>query len=330
MVFDANAYEATVRDYHRQGDMTALEGYLTQEIARLRESGTICAGVACTCGKDADALAEEDAAWQHNREQGLVAALSDLADLYRSSGAWYKCLETYEELRQCLIDEGLENTPAYASALVNAGYACLDATDPERAARLIEEALNALGDPDPEVPTAVLRARAHDALAVSWAMRGFAEQAEQASDAAAEAVSVCCATGEDFIGALSNHIATLAQIGRVDEAVSTAQRIGIRRADSSGTGPLHLDESSRDGALSCQALRRRWRCHGRAHRPCSRFERFDGPASVDCSQRGNYVQPCRRCREGPILHRIGRPIGKLRLHSWQSPKRRLKNMVLVP
>lgn len=223
MVFDANAYEATVRDYHRQGDMTALEGYLTQEIARLRESGTICAGVACTCGKDADALAEEDAAWQHNREQGLVVALSDLADLYRSSGAWYKCLETYEELRQCLIDEGLENTPAYASALVNAGYACLDATDPERAARLIEEALNALGDPDPEVPTAVLRARAHDALAVSWAMRGFAEQAEQASDAAAEAVSVCCATGEDFIGALSNHIATLAQIGRVDEAVSAVR-----------------------------------------------------------------------------------------------------------
>lgn len=223
MVFDANAYEATVRDYHRQGDITALEGYLTQEIARLRESGTICAGVACTCGKDADALAEEDAAWQHNREQGLVAALSDLADLYRSSGAWYKCLETYEELRQCLIDEGLENTPAYASALVNAGYACLDATDPERAARLIEEALNALGDPDPEVPTAVLRARAHDALAVSWAMRGFAEQAEQASDAAAEAVSVCCATGEDFIGALSNHIATLAQIGRVDEAVSAVR-----------------------------------------------------------------------------------------------------------
>lgn len=223
MVFDANAYEATVRDYHRQGNMTALEGYLTQEIARLRESGTICAGVACTCGKDADALAEEDAAWQHNREQGLVAALSDLADLYRSSGAWYKCLETYEELRQCLIDEGLENTPAYASALVNAGYACLDATDPERAARLIEEALNALGDPDPEVPTAVLRARAHDALAVSWAMRGFAEQAEQASDAAAEAVFVCCATGEDFIGALSNHIATLAQIGRVDEAVSAVR-----------------------------------------------------------------------------------------------------------
>lgn len=233
MVFDANAYEATVRDYHRQGDMTALEGYLTQEIARLRESGTICAGVACTCGKDADALAEEDAAWQHNREQGLVAALSDLADLYRSSGAWYKCLETYEELRQCLIDEGLENTPAYASALVNAGYACLDATDPERAARLIEEALNALGDPDPEVPTAVLRARAHDALAVSWAMRGFAEQAEQASDAAAEAVSVCCATGEDFIGALSNHIATLAQIGRVDEAVST-----VRSALESGEQTL--------------------------------------------------------------------------------------------
>lgn len=223
MVFDANAYEATVRDFRRQGDMTALEGYLTQEIARLRESGTICAGVACTCGKDADALAEEDAAWQHNREQGLIVALSDLADLYRSSGAWYKCLETYEELRQCLIDEGLENTPAYASALVNAGYACLDATDPERAARLIEEALNALGDPDPEIPTAVLRARAHDALAVSWAMRGFAEQAEQASDAAAEAVSVCCATGEDFIGALSNHIATLAQIGRVDEAVSTVR-----------------------------------------------------------------------------------------------------------
>ena len=223
MVFDANAYRATVNDYRRQGDMNALEGYLTQEIARLRESGTICAGVACTCGKDADALAEEDAAWQHNREQGLVVALSDLADLYRSSGAWYKCLETYEELRQCLIDEGLENTPAYASALVNAGYACLDATDPERAARLIEEALNALGDPDPEVPTAVLRARAHDALAVSWAMRGFAEQAEQASDAAAEAVSVCCATGEDFIGALSNHIATLVQIGRVDEAVSAVR-----------------------------------------------------------------------------------------------------------
>ena len=223
MVFDANAYRATVNDYRRQGDMNALEGYLTQEIARLRESGTICAGVACTCGKDADALAEEDAAWQHNREQGLVVALSDLADLYRSSGAWYKCLETYEELRQCLIDEGLENTPAYASALVNAGYACLDATDPERAARLIEEALNALGDPDPEVPTAVLCARAHDALAVSWAMRGFAEQAEQASDAAAEAVSVCCATGEDFIGALSNHIATLAQIGRVDEAVSAVR-----------------------------------------------------------------------------------------------------------
>lgn len=223
MVFDANAYRATVNDYRRQGDMNALEGYLTQEIARLRESGTICAGVACTCGKDADALAEEDAAWQHNREQGLVVAFSDLADLYRSSGAWYKCLETYEELRQCLIDEGLENTPAYASALVNAGYACLDATDPERAARLIEEALNALGDPDPEVPTAVLRARAHDALAVSWAMRGFAEQAEQASDAAAEAVSVCCATGEDFIGALSNHIATLAQIGRVDEAVSAVR-----------------------------------------------------------------------------------------------------------
>lgn len=223
MVFDANAYRATVNDYRRQGDMNALEGYLTQEIARLRESGTICAGVACTCGKDADALAEEDAAWQHNREQGLVVALSDLADLYRSSGIWYKCLETYEELRQCLIDEGLENTPAYASALVNAGYACLDATDPERAARLIEEALNALGDPDPEIPTAVLRARAHDALAVSWAMRGFAEQAEQASDAAAEAVSVCCATGEDFIGALSNHIATLAQIGRVDEAVSAVR-----------------------------------------------------------------------------------------------------------
>ena len=223
MDFDSNAYSATVNDYRRQGDMNALEGYLTQEIARLRESGTICAGVACTCGKDADALAEEDAAWQHNREQGLVVALSDLADLYRSSGAWYKCLETYEELRQCLIDEGLENTPAYASALVNAGYACLDATDPERAARLIEEALNALGDPDPEVPTAVLRARAHDALAVSWAMRGFAEQAEQASDAAAEAVSVCCATGEDFIGALSNHIATLAQIGRVDEAVSAVR-----------------------------------------------------------------------------------------------------------
>ena len=199
----------------------------------MRESGTICAGVACTCGKDADALAEEDAAWQHNREQGLVVALSDLADLYRSSGAWYKCLETYEELRQCLIDEGLENTPAYASALVNAGYACLDATDPERAARLIEEALNALGDPDPEVPTAVLRARAHDALAVSWAMRGFAEQAEQASDAAAEAVSVCCATGEDFIGALSNHIATLAQIGRVDEAVSA-----VRSALESGEQTL--------------------------------------------------------------------------------------------
>ena len=223
MVFDANAYRATVNDYRRQGDMNALEGYLTREIARLRESGTICAGVACTCGKDADALAEEDAAWQHNREQGLVAALSDLADLYRSSGIWYKCLETYEELRQCLVDAGLENTPAYASALVNAGYACLDATDPERAARLIDEALNALGDPDPEVPTAVLRARAHDALAVSWAMRGFAEQAEKASDAAAEAVSVCCATGEDFIGALSNHIATLAQIGRVDEAVSAVR-----------------------------------------------------------------------------------------------------------
>lgn len=233
MVFDANAYRATVNDYRRQGDMNALEGYLTQEIARLRESGTICAGVACTCGKDADALAEEDAAWQHNREQGLVVALSDLADLYRSSGAWYKCLETYEELRQCLIDEGLENTPAYASALVNAGYACLDATDPERAARLIEEALNALGDPDPEVPTAVLRARAHDALAVSWAMRGFAGQAEQASDAAAEAVSVCCATGEDFIGALSNHIATLAQIGRVDEAVSA-----VRSALESGEQTL--------------------------------------------------------------------------------------------
>lgn len=233
MVFDANAYRATVNDYRRQGNMNALEGYLTQEIARLRESGTICAGVACTCGKDADALAEEDAAWQHNREQGLVVALSDLADLYRSSGAWYKCLETYEELRQCLIDEGLENTPAYASALVNAGYACLDATDPERAARLIEEALNALGDPDPEVPTAVLRARAHDALAVSWAMRGFAEQAEQASDAAAEAVSVCCATGEDFIGALSNHIATLAQIGRVDEAVSA-----VRSALESGEQTL--------------------------------------------------------------------------------------------
>lgn len=233
MVFDANAYRATVNDYRRQGDMNALEGYLTQEIARLRESGTICAGVACTCGKDADALAEEDAAWQHNREQGLVVALSDLADLYRSSGAWYKCLKTYEELRQCLIDEGLENTPAYASALVNAGYACLDATDPERAARLIEEALNALGDPDPEIPTAVLRARAHDALAVSWAMRGFAEQAEQASDAAAEAVSVCCATGEDFIGALSNHIATLAQIGRVDEAVSA-----VRSALESGEQTL--------------------------------------------------------------------------------------------
>ena len=233
MVFDANAYRATVNDYRRQGDMNALEGYLTQEIARLRESGTICAGVACTCGKDADALAEEDAAWQHNREQGLVVALSDLADLYRSSGAWYKCLKTYEELRQCLIDEGLENTPAFASALVNAGYACLDATDPERAARLIEEALNALGDPDPEVPTAVLRARAHDALAVSWAMRGFAEQAEQASDAAAEAVSVCCATGEDFIGALSNHIATLAQIGRVDEAVSA-----VRSALESGEQTL--------------------------------------------------------------------------------------------
>lgn len=233
MVFDANAYRATVNDYRRQGDMNALEGYLTQEIARLRESGKICAGVACTCGKDADALAEEDAAWQHNREQGLVVALSDLADLYRSSGAWYKCLKTYEELRQCLIDEGLENTPAYASALVNAGYACLDATDPERAARLIEEALNALGDPDPEVPTAVLRARAHDALAVSWAMRGFAEQAEQASDAAAEAVSVCCATGEDFIGALSNHIATLAQIGRVDEAVSA-----VRSALESGEQTL--------------------------------------------------------------------------------------------
>lgn len=233
MVFDANAYRATVNDYRHQGDMNALEGYLTQEIARLRESGTICAGVACTCGKDADALAEEDAAWQHNREQGLVVALSDLADLYRSSGAWCKCLETYEELRQCLVDEGLENTPAYASALVNAGYACLDATDPERAARLIEEALNALGDPDPEIPTAVLRARAHDALAVSWAMRGFAEQALQASDAAAEAVSVCCATGEDFIGALSNHIATLAQIGRVDEAVST-----VRSALESGKQTL--------------------------------------------------------------------------------------------
>lgn len=233
MVFDANAYRATVNDYRRQGDMNALEGYLTQEIARLRESGTICAGVACTCGKDADALAEEDAAWQHNREQGLVVALSDLADLYRSSGAWCKCLETYEELRQCLVDEGLENTPAYASALVNAGYACLDATDPERAARLIEEALNALGDPDPEIPTAVLRARAHDALAVSWAMRGFAEQALQASDAAAEAVSVCCATGEDFIGALSNHIATLAQIGRIDEAVST-----VRSALESGEQTL--------------------------------------------------------------------------------------------
>lgn len=233
MVFDANAYEATVRDFRRQGDMTALEGYLTQEIARLRESGTICAGVACTCGKDADALAEEDAAWQRNREQGLIVALSDLADLYRACGTWYKCLETYEELRQCLIDEGLENTPAYTSALVNAGYACLDATDPERAARLIEEALNALGDPDPEIPTAVLRARAHDALAVSWAMRGFAEQAEQASDAAAEAVSVCCATGEDFIGALSNHIATLAQIGRVDEAVSA-----VRSALESGEQTL--------------------------------------------------------------------------------------------
>lgn len=233
MVFDANAYRATVNDYRRQGDMNALEGYLTQEIARLRESGTICAGVACTCGKDADALAEEDAAWQHNREQGLVAALSDLADLYRSSGVWCKCLETYEELRQCLVDEGLENTPAYASALVNAGYACLDATDPERAARLIEEAFNALGDPDPEIPTAVLRARAHDALAVSWAMRGFAEQALQASDAAAEAVSVCCATGEDFIGALSNHIATLAQIERVDEAVST-----VRSALESGEQTL--------------------------------------------------------------------------------------------
>ena len=233
MVFDANAYRATVNDYRRQGDMNALEGYLTQEIERLRESGTICAGVACTCGKDADALAEEDAAWQHNREQGLVVALSDLADLYRSSGVWYKCLETYEELRQCLVDEGLENTPAYASALVNAGYACLDATDPERAARLIEEALNALGDPDPEIPTAVLRARAHDALAVSWAMRGFAEQAEQASDAAAEAVSVSCTTGEDFIGALSNHIAALAQIGRVDEAVST-----VRSALESGEQTL--------------------------------------------------------------------------------------------
>ena len=64
-------------------------------------------------------------------------------------------------------------------------------------------------------------------------MRGFAEQALQASDAAAEAVSVCCATGEDFIGALSNHIATLAQIGRIDEAVST-----VRSALESGEQTL--------------------------------------------------------------------------------------------
>ena len=64
-------------------------------------------------------------------------------------------------------------------------------------------------------------------------MRGFAEQAEQASDAAVEAVSVSCTTGEDFIGALSNHIATLAQIGRVDEAVST-----VRSALESGEQTL--------------------------------------------------------------------------------------------
>lgn len=247
MIFDATAYEATVRNYRRQGDLAALEGFLTKEIERFREAGEMSAGGGCCCGKDAAALAAEDAAWQHNREEGLVSSLSDLADVYRSAGNWIKCLQTYEDLRLCLIDAGLEETPAYASALVNAGYACLDASDPERAARLVQDALATLGDPDSIEHTAVLRARAYDALAVSWSVRGFDEQAELASNHAAEAVTASGATGEDFIGALSNHIATLAQIDRTEEAIAA-----VRSAlDSDGHA---LDPQERYSLMNLHAM----------------------------------------------------------------------------
>lgn len=220
MVFDATAYTATVNDYRRRGDMSALEQYLTGEVERLREAAEICAGGSCCCGKDRATLEREDAEWQHNREHGLVTALSDLADLYRGSGAWVKCLQAYEDLRLVLVDAGLEGTPAYASALVNAAYACLDATDPERAARLLGDALCAIDESDEDMPVNVLRARAHDAMAVSWAMRGFGDQAAHEAEVAADSVAVCAAAGEDFIGALSNHVATLAQIGQADRALA--------------------------------------------------------------------------------------------------------------
>ncbi len=221
MVFDATAYSATVNDYRCRGDLAALEQYLQNEVERLREAAEICAGGSCCCGKDKATLEAEDAEWQHNREQGLVLTLSDLADLYRGSGAWVKCLQTYEDLRLALVDAGLEGTPAYASALVNAAYACLDATDPERAARLLGDALCAIDANDDDLmPVNVLRARAHDALAVSWAMRGFAEQASHEAEVASDSVAAAAQTGEDFIGALSNHVATLAQVGQADRALA--------------------------------------------------------------------------------------------------------------
>ncbi len=220
MVFDATAYAATVNDYRRRGDLSALEQYLTSEVDRLREAAEICAGGSCCCGKDQATLEHEDAEWQHNREHGLVTALSDLADLYRGSGAWVKCLQAYEDLRLVLVDAGLEGTSAYASALVNAAYACLDATDPERAARLLGDALCAIDESEDDMPVNVLRARAHDAMAVSWAMRGFGEQAAHEAEVAADSVAASAEVGEDFVGALSNHVVTLAQIGQADCALA--------------------------------------------------------------------------------------------------------------
>lgn len=220
MLFDAAAYAATVNTMRRAGDLGKLETYLRTQAETLAEAGDFCAGASCCCGKDKEELENEDAEWQLNRTQGLITVQSDLADLYRSCGSWIKCLQTYEDLRQSLVDAGLEDTPAYSSALVNAAYACLDASDPERAANLINMALPGIENAPADAPCAMLEARAYDALAVSWAVRGFKQQAHDAAQQASAAVARTTETGEDFISAFSNHVAALAQIGQTDEALT--------------------------------------------------------------------------------------------------------------
>lgn len=237
MLFDASAYTATVNELRRAGDMEKLETYLRGEAERLRESGDFVAGVPCCCGKDEQECAQEDAVFEANRIQGAVSAFSDLADLYRSHGVWIKCLSAYDDLLHVLSDAGLEDTPAYASAFVNAAYACLDAADYERAGHLVDEALSVL---EKTGGASVLIARAYDAKAVSWARRGFAQQAHESAEKAAELVGMCAAEQGDFMGALSNHVAALVQMKEPDAALALLDEAIVPQNGAAGDAAARL------------------------------------------------------------------------------------------